>query len=579
MFPGIGINRAWLGCAFPLFAALTVSCVAARAESGLSEQLRAVDALFEERNESLQPGMVVGILMGDEVVYEKGFGMADIEHRIPVTRETVFHVASVSKQFTAYSLAALEFDGALDLDADIRDHLNFVPDSGYRITPRHLVHHVSGLRDHWGLFVMGGQEMTSRLRQSQVVNIVSRQEALNFPPGTDFSYSNTGYALMAELVHSITGKTLRQYAGARIFEPIGMSDTFIYDDVTEIVPNRAHSFVMDSDGEWRREPLNYDQAGATSLHTTAGDLLKWAGHLLHPAGGPAAELVSTVTTMGQLNDGTPLNYGFGLWERQFAGNKVIMHTGSDAGFSTAFCVFPEQDFAVVILANFPVNRHILIEKIADIFLSPKPEGTFESPGKARLTPAALKSYTGRYYHPRRNVLDLSYSPESGSLGLSVYTGEPHVDVTLRADGSFDLGDDARRLGEYYVPEFDEDGTVVAITDEGKTYTYGLPRLHRFVRLPEPSDADRELARFAGDYRSGELDITYTVSADIALGKLYLDHIWAPQPVELTPTARNHFDGKWPFETVEFVRDQEGLPTTMLISEERIRDVRFDRVAR
>src|SRR5262249_1604662 len=154
---------------------------------------KVVDSLFEELNRPGRPGMSVGVCKGGRTVHLRGYGQADLEHNVPITPQTIFHVASVSKQFAAFPLALLAREGKLDLDANIRTYLPFVPNFGHTITVRHLIYHTSGLRDQWSLFGLGGQWIDNRLRQQQIINMVARQRALNFEPGSEYSYSNTGY--------------------------------------------------------------------------------------------------------------------------------------------------------------------------------------------------------------------------------------------------------------------------------------------------------------------------------------------------------------------------------------------------
>jgi len=294
------------------------------------EQRVSVDALFDDFSVRGSPGLAVGVYQRGVSVLLRGYGTAILEHSIPITPQTMFHAASVSKQFTACAVALLALEGRLDLDDDIRTMLPFVPDFGRRITVRHLVHHTSGLRDQWALFGLGGQDIDNRLRQQQILNMVARQSDLNFEPGTDFLYSNTGYTLLAEVVRVVSGQTLREFTRERMFHPLGIARTFFHDDVTEIVPGAALSYVQGKGSAWRRALLNYDNVGATGLVTTAEDLLKWAGNFARPVVGGRA-LVEQVITPGALHDGTAINYGFGLMRDQYAGHEAVVVGGIEGG--------------------------------------------------------------------------------------------------------------------------------------------------------------------------------------------------------------------------------------------------------
>lgn len=187
---------------------------------------RAVDAVFAEYRPDA-PGAAVSIYQGGKLIFSKGYGLADLEAGTPLTARTPIHVASVSKQFTAFAVALLAREGKADLDADVRTYLPWMPQfSEGIITVRHLILHTSGLRDQWALFTLGGQEMQSRLRQQQIVNMVARQRSLNFTPGVEYSYSNTGYTLLAEVVKAVSGQTLREFTTEHMFKPLHMDSTF-----------------------------------------------------------------------------------------------------------------------------------------------------------------------------------------------------------------------------------------------------------------------------------------------------------------------------------------------------------------
>jgi len=208
-----------------------------------------VDRIFEGIDSETSPGCALSVMQKGEIIYENGYGMANLEYGVPITPETIFHVASVSKQFTAMAIELLVNDGLVSWDDDIRDYVPEVPDLGHTITLRHLVHHVSGFRDQWSLLLLAGWRWESDVvRQRDVLDVVSRQAALNFPPGTRYLYSNTGYTLLAVVVERVSGQTLREFSKERIFGPLGMDNTHFQDDHRRIVPNRAWAYEPNEDG-------------------------------------------------------------------------------------------------------------------------------------------------------------------------------------------------------------------------------------------------------------------------------------------------------------------------------------------
>lgn len=528
----------------------------------------AIDALFAEQAGAGNPGGAVGVYQDGRRVFAKGYGLADLEAGTPITPQTPFHVASVSKQFTAFAIALLASEGQVDLDGDIRSYLPYVPDFGHTITVRHLILHTSGLRDQWSLFGIGGQDMDGRLTQQQIVNMVARQQALNFPPGTEYLYCNTGYTLLAEIVHAVSGQTLREFTTERIFGPLGMERTFFFDDVTEVVPARAHAYAPRQDengkdvGGWQRDLLNYDNAGATSLFTTVEDLTKWAGNFAHPTVGDAA-LIEQVTTNGTLDDGTPIDYGFALVRGELKGRATISHSGADAGFRAVFVHYPEHDFAVALTANTPFDLLAKVAAIADLYLPPVEQPEPVMP--AEDTTTDLSRFAGVYVTPYATALRL----QIGDDGLYHHGnwGEPRK-LVLREDGRLDFGEPHLQA---FKPVLDADGQVIALDETGSDEA-PRQRLQRF----EPFDVDAAtLAGFSGDYHSEELDITYSVTVEG--GMLKVRSLWTNRPVELRPVLPDRFESTtWGLGTIVFQRDGAGRIDGLLVHNGRARDIRLDR---
>lgn len=528
-----------------------------------------LDAIFAEYSDERSPGIALGVLWNGHS-FARGYGYADLEHDVPVTPDTVFHVASVSKQFTAFCAALLAAEGRVDLDGDLRSILpelsGFDSATDAAITPRHLILHTSGLRDQWTLFVLGGMEMDNRLRQRQILRMVERQQALNFPPGTNFAYSNTGYTLLAELVARRSGRSFAEFADARIFQPLGMTNTFFYDDVTELVDGRAESYESGEDGRWRRSLLNFDNAGATSLHTTAPDLLKWARNFLAPSVG-AGSALDSLMRMGALDDGTPIDYGFGLQSREIAGHRALWHSGSDAGFRSILSVFPDEGLAVVILANSPVNLMAPLLSVASLYLQDDAEAWREALPAATPGTPKLDGLLGHYSAPNRPAIRLL---ERGGRVVAGIAGDDTGPVTFRADGSFDFGDEERIRGTHYHPVFEE-GRVTALEERGAAVVQGRRTVYRKFKPRQPFAA--ELAALAGDYRSPELDITWSLSVED--GELYIESLWSER-LHLEPLTANRFGGKWPMHDVRIERDSRGRPVALVVSSERARNVRLVR---
>lgn len=545
-----------------------------RSTGGAAVEEPGIDALFADDVAVDGPGAAVGIYHRGELVLAKGFGLADLESGQPITPQTPFHVASVSKQFTAFAIALLAWEGAIDLDADVRDYLPYVPDFGDTISLRHLIFHTSGLRNHLMLLQLGGQSVDGRITQQQIVNLVARQQRLNFPPGTDYAYSNTGYTLLAEIVYRATGQTLRQFATERIFAPLRMERTFFLDDVTEIVPRRANSYTKRRDqngqehGGWARAPLNTDYAGPGSLLTTVADLTGWARNFVDPVVGDEA-LIEQVCTSGTLDDGTAINYAFGLERGDINGRVAVSHTGSDAAFRSVFAHFPEHDFAVAILANTELALTKKVGAIADRYLPAVTATHAQAP--APDTGADLSRFVGTYLPAHGTSLRLEVRDDA--LVCHSGRGEPQK-LVVRIDGTLDFGSPG---GQSLIPVVDAAGQVIGLS--GRQVGYGHPVHLQRDAVPEAPPTD--LAEYAGDYRSPELDITY--SLNVQDGTLMAEHLWSNLPLALSPVVPDRFESPGDRSTFAlkmipvFQRDPEGRIEGLQMHTAGDRNIHFDRV--
>ena len=542
------------------FAAMMLAAVVSRADDA-AVPASSVDALFAAYAQPGSPGVAVGVYRGGRIVFAKGYGLADLESGAPITPRTQFHIASVSKQFAAFAIALLAREGRIDLDADVRRYLPWFPDLGHRITARELVHHTSGLRDQWSLFEMGGRELRDVLRQQQVVELVKRQRSLNFEPGTDFLYSNTGYTLLAELVRAVSGRTLRQFTAERMFAPLGMRRTFFYDDVRELVPGRANSYEREAGGPWMRSLLNYDTVGATSLFTTIEDLAHWAGNFGRPVVGDAA-LIAEISRSGALTDGTPVRYGFGLSDLPQDGRKAVSHSGSDAAFLSYFVYYPEHDFAIALLANCDVDLVGKVNAIASVYLPPvAPEGVSQgtvSSGAAAPDAATLDALAGVYVQPHQSALVLER--RDGRL-LAREGGYPRVsELVFSADGRFRFREFARGA---YRPVRAPDGRISGLQFEPLS---GLPA-RTLKRVERVTSGAGQLARLTGDFYSAELDITYTFSVEG--GQLVARNLRFAEPIRFIQVSADQFDSlSFTLDSVTFERDRSGRAVAVELNANR-----------
>lgn len=313
------------------------------------ENSEQVDQLFAKWDREDSPGAVVAVVRDGKTLYSNGYGQANLEHGVPNTPSTIFHVASVSKQFTAFAIFLLEEDGKLSLDDDVRKHLPELHEFNDTIELRHLIHHTSGLRDQWELLVLAGWRMDDVITHSDVLELAKTQTELNFPPGEKYLYCNMGYTLLAEIVKRVSGKSLKEFCHERIFVPLEMDNTHFHDDHRQIVPNRSDCYWPMRRG-WQKAVLSYAVVGATSLLTTAEDLAKWQRNFeVQTIGNEATH--KQLETRAVLNNGEEINYAGGVYHGSVSGNPTLGHSGGDAGYVCHVERFTEKNLSVIVLAN------------------------------------------------------------------------------------------------------------------------------------------------------------------------------------------------------------------------------------
>jgi CubicO group peptidase (beta-lactamase class C family) len=399
-----------------------------------------VDSLFAEWAAPGSPGAAVAVLRDGEIVLERGYGSAQLEHGVPITPQTIFHVASVSKQFTAFGVALLAARGQLSLDDDVRTHIPELPDFGRRITLRQLVHHTSGIRDQWELLATAGWRLDDVITKDHVLQLAVRQRELNFEPGAEHLYSNMGYTLLAEVVERVGGQPFPEWMRVNVFAPLGMHDTHMHDDHEHVVPRRAYSYRADAAAHtgWRNAVLSYANAGATSMFTTAADLARWLrNYETAGLGGPA--LIAQMRERGVLNSGDTLPYAFAIVRGEHGGRTTWSHGGADAGFRSVALHFPDERLGVVVLSNlasFVPAR--LAAAVADIYLgdvaaptaagSSGPPAPAASPAAYALSAAELPAYEGTYYSPELEAIYRIVATPDGLVARHVR----HGDIPLRA---------------------------------------------------------------------------------------------------------------------------------------------------
>jgi CubicO group peptidase (beta-lactamase class C family) len=370
-----------------------------------------VDELFAKWDRLDSPGCSLAIIKDGEIIYKRGYGMADLERNIALKADSVFDIGSVGKQFTAMLIAILARQGALNLEDSIRIHIPEIPEYAQAITIRYLVHHISGLRDYTALLYFSGRRIENFYYEEELLDLICRQKELNFRPGDEFEYSNTNYVLLGVIAKRVTGKSLPALFQEYILDPLGMRSTSFNDDAGRIIKNRAIGYSPQEEG-FRNDMSFNGGFGDGMILTTVEDLFLWDQNFYHnKLGNGGNELVQEIITPGALNTGEGLDYAFGLRIDKYKGLRRIGHAGEWAGYRSDYLRFPEQKFSVICLANLSsIEPRHLTEQVANLYLGnlfiegeqiANQEATQKADNFIELTTSQIEYMNGVYYDQKK----------------------------------------------------------------------------------------------------------------------------------------------------------------------------------
>ncbi len=453
---------------------LTLPSPAVAQESAMAAR---VDAVFAPWDRSGGPGCTVGVIQDGMLLYARGYGEANLDYQLPNGPTMVYYMGSVSKQFTAAVAALLALEGRISLEDDVRRYVPELPDYGRTVTIRHLIHHTSGLRDIYTLMSLAGIRMEDVLPDEDALALIARQKELDFLPGEEYLYSNSGYWLLGQIVERVTGTSLREAARARIFEPLDMHDTHFHDEPDHVLPNRVVSYARTDAGHRIAYLANFDKIGAGGLYTTIGDLVKWDTNFDEPLVG-GDEFIRLMHTRGVLNNGDTLGYAFGLNVGSYRGIETVRHSGGLMGFRADMVRFPGERMTVIVQCNAgDIDATGLANQVADSLLGDRmappaarpPSGARPSGVPQAAAPADLQAFTGTF---RSEELDAVYRIAQDDAGLVLHRRLQGVQRMVPAGGDAFLAAELR-----LVFERDGEGRIRAFTVDA-----GRVRNIRFERM-------------------------------------------------------------------------------------------------
>lgn len=500
------------------------------------------------------PGCAVAVSLKGQTVFENAFGLAEIEHDVPNTAQTIFESGSVAKQFVAASLVLLQQEGKLNLDDQVRKYVPELPDYGAPLTIRHLLNHTAGLRDWGSVMALTGAGRGNRvITQELALDVIFRQKALDFKPGDEYSYSNSGYQLAALIVERVSKQKLAAFTEERFFKPLGMTKSSWRDDYQRLVPGRAQAYSRQGQKTpWQLNMPIMSVYGNGGMLTTVGDWMKWNAMLESRSMG--APLVEALETQGVLNNGRKISYALGLVVDTYKGMKDISHGGSTAGYQTFLARYPDHKVSVGVLCNgtAPSAGGIAASITDEIFgpFSPPPP----QPEGVKVAEEQLQKFVGLWRNEKTRMPG-RFTREGNVLRLNGTALRPFE------DGSFLLG--STRI------EFktDKDGKPISGESVGSDGT-----VTRYIAEKEWTPTSAELATLAGDWYSEEAQATFTFLVE-GSNAFVVQRPLTKLP--LRPLYNDHFSTQG--YVVWVTRDASGKVDKLHVGGGRMRDMPFVRV--
>jgi CubicO group peptidase (beta-lactamase class C family) len=520
-----------------------------------------VDGIFASWDRSSSPGCALAVVRKGAIVYARGYGSANLELNVRITPQTVFDIGSVSKQFTAMSIVLLAEDGKLSLDDDIHKFIPELPAYGAPLTLRSMLHHLSGLRSYTDLFDLAGVPEIDQTTDEDALALIARQRTLNFAPGRQYLYSDTNYFLLALVVRRLTGKSLREFARQRLFEPLKMASTHFHDDHRMVVPRRATGYAPLADGTFEIDMSNFEELGDGSVMTTVEDLVRWDRNFYAPTvGGRAA--IDELEAPGMRSDGTKTPYAMGLILDQYRGIPRVQHTGEWVGYRASLLRFPRQELSVIVLCNAlgELDPLALSERVADIYLGVGERMFPEEASGAAPTASELASYAGSYWNSETFAY-LRFTVGSGALALA--NGDSARTLSYAGHGEFRAQNSTTRFAFHGTAT----GMMVdAVSDDSDPVV--------LERIPARAQGG-DLSAYAGTYYNDELGASWTL--EIRGGKLIRVQ-WMFPPQTLAPILPDTFTGDLSegAYALRFTRNDTGQVDGFDVGTTMVRPLRFSR---
>lgn len=534
-----------------------------------TDKLAQIDQFLSSKYNENTPGCAIGIVKDGKLIYSKGFGMANLDYNIPWGPESVINIMSISKQFTAASIGLLVLENKISLVDDIRKYVPELPDYGHKITIDHLIRHTSGIRDYEDIVILRGESAEYPSNREKSLQLILRQQELNFTPGDQWAYSNSGYLLLSYVVERVSGMPFAEFAKRRIFEPLEIHHSFFSDNPNKIVKNRVTSYHKNEDDTYSRYLLNDNMLGAAGLFSTIEDLYKWDQNFYHHKVG-GKPLNDLMLSLNKFNDGSLNDYAFGNIIDRHEGFMEVNHSGGLLGVRCKLSRFPTEQLSIIYLGNGEQDKNQDVYPIASLFLIDKELPTIENSNEPlipsdsiSLSNEKLEHFTGLYDIGKQNL---------------------RVQVSLNNTNhlTFEVLD-WNRKGILYPFSQSSFHQIGGIGGDIKFINEGKNGFNRISATGSQSDAIKvstvsktEISNYAGTYYSKELNYSYhikTVGEEIIFS---CGAVTVIAPIEKeTKTVR--FNEPWiGLVTIQFIENDDSKIDSFTLNTDKVKNLAFQK---
>ncbi len=547
----------------PLLLAFILSCFSQYSYAQLTpSQYQKIDKIFTQWNVPNHPGGAVGVMKDGKLVFSKAYGLASLEYLVPNTTDTRFNVASVSKQFTAMGIVVLHLQGKLSVDDAIIKYMPKLPEYAEKITIRHMLHHTSGLRSLHTLFALAGWRADDSRTNEDLYRIMQDQRDLNFEPGSEYLYCNTGYMFMAKIIEEVTGEKFTDWMKKSVFEPLGMNHTYVEDKYNRVVPDNATSYYARKTG-FERAVEYWGYVGSGNMHSTTADLLVWLENFTTPKPG-WEKAFKMMLTLDPLTSGAHNDYAFGVRLDSFKGVKRVQHGGSIGGYRSSIGTYPDEKLSIAIITNFSsASPGSKANKIAEILLTDKQDDAkvTTTPKGIKLPTKTLNKYAASYWDDKNNSLRTIYV-KNDTLRYA-RSGNNETPLIPVKKNEFLLSGSSVKVR--FEPDKKEK-TITVVSGSNSTV------FKAFQPVSTPY-AKELLQSIAGEYFSPELKTSYYISID---DENLIGNHTRHGNFEIKIIKQDVLQGNSAFQFVKLKRNKEGDITGALVSNSRARNVWFER---